>query len=238
MAEEPLISPNLSDSRDMLTLVISVGSAAVPVVGGPVAEVLNRYVKANYETALEEFRREVATRLNSLTNDADLRERLAAPEFTEMFLRTVRIAESTSQQEKRAWLANAVVNCLRADAADNLDRLRNLRLIDQLMPVHVHLLQFLVNPESCLAKWRTRLPEDPDSTDGAALAGAVPWLPTEEYAAAIVTDLQEMELISRISSRNFADIFNDGEPETYSLPAVLPRAASLLEFIAEPPDAH
>lgn len=234
MADEPLVAPKLPDSIDMATMVISIVGAAVPVPGGSLAEVANRCLKANHEAAMDDFHSAVAERINRLADDQDLRQRLADPDVTEMLIRTVRVAEATSQHEKRLWLANAVVNCLRADSADNLDRLRNLRLIDQLMPVHVHVLRFLSDPEPSLIEWGTRLPTEPDSSNGSALAQAIPDMPNDVYATSVLTDLQEMELISRTSRRNYAAIFEGGAEEPYRLPELLPRASSLLSFIAEP----
>lgn len=234
MADEALVAPTLPDSIDMATMAISVAGAALPVAGGPLAEIANHCLKANHEAAMDDFTREVAARVNRLEDDEDLRRRLSQPEFTELLIRTVRVAEATSQHEKRVWLANAVVNCLRADSVENLDRLRNLRLIDQLLPVHVHVLRFLADPVPRLTEWDTQLPSDPDAEHGFALAQAMPTLPSAEYAAAIITDLQELELVSRVSSTSYAALLDGSQLEPYTPPKVLPRAASFLAFIAEP----
>lgn len=241
MTEDPLVAPQLPVAVDVAGLLTSSVASAIPIVGGGVAALLNGCFRAKHEADMQDFFEKVAVRVNRLTDDReDLAQRLQEPEFIEFGMRALRVAEVSSQEEKRAWLANALVNCLRPDPTENLDRFRNLRIIDQIMPIHVLVLRFLDEPSPWLTEWGTALPKNSDTTHDRVLTQTVPGLNDETYAAALLTDLHEMELVSNAGTTDFAAMFDAGisgteYSEPYSLPEVTARAASLLAFIRETP---
>jgi len=136
--------------NDTARTVVRASAAAMPVIGGPLAVVIEDVWQPRWLRQGREFVEQLADDVEAMGVELyasvdELREALEQPEVSEVFYRAGQIASVASQTATRRRCRAAVLNTIRQpqDAAYNL---RFVRLIDELSPAHFALLAFLKDP--------------------------------------------------------------------------------------------
>jgi hypothetical protein len=123
--------------------------AAVPVVGGSLAEIFAYLITEPVAARRDAWVNEIAERLQELEKrlNEPLIERLKNDEgFTTVLLNATQIAIRNHQQEKLQALRNAVLNAGLGQLPDDIERAIMLSLIDQLTPAHLAVLALMRAP--------------------------------------------------------------------------------------------
>jgi len=155
MAEEPLPGPPTRSSGDVTQAVTKAILSAIPVVGGPAAELFAFIFAPPLERRRDEWVKTVAEAVD------ELREKVAeiTPEslshndsFITAAIHASQIAMRSHQQEKLEALRNAVQNSALPSAPEDDLKLMFLELIDTLTPWHLRILKLLSNPPEWFTK--------------------------------------------------------------------------------------
>lgn len=126
-----------------------VALAAVPVVGGSLAELFAYLINDPVEKRRDEWIEEIAARIE------ELEEQLGKPiidglrndeKFTTVLLSASQIAIRNHQMEKIEALVNAVLNAALGKIPDDTERSIMLSLIDRLTPSHLAILALMRAP--------------------------------------------------------------------------------------------
>ena len=136
--------------NDKARTVVRASATAVPVIGGPLAVVIEEVWQPRWLHQGREFVEQLADDVEAMGTELyasvdELREALEQPEVSEVFYRAGQIASVSSQTASRRRCRAAVLNTVRQpqNAAYNL---RFVRLIDELAPAHFTLLALLEDP--------------------------------------------------------------------------------------------
>jgi hypothetical protein len=136
--------------RDTARTLVRASAAAMPVIGGPLAVVIEEVWQPRWLRQGREFVEQLADDVEAMGAELyasvdELREALEQPEVSEVFHRAGQIASVSSQAATRRRCRAAVLNAMRQsqNAAYNL---RFVRLIDELAPAHFTLLALLEGP--------------------------------------------------------------------------------------------
>ncbi|MGB7129832.1 MAG: hypothetical protein WBD59_03425 [Candidatus Sulfotelmatobacter sp.] len=137
-------------SREDVALTIAkAGLSAIPVVGGPVAELFGLVVTPALDRRREEWMHSVAGRLEELEGRVK-GFRIEDLPKNEAFISTLTHASQaairTHQQEKLEALRNAVANVAIGSSPDENVQLMFVNLVDRLTPLHLRILRFFENP--------------------------------------------------------------------------------------------
>ena len=135
--------------------VIRASAATMPVIGGPLAVVIEDVWQPRWLRQGREFVEQLADDVEAMGAELyasvdELREALEQPEVSEVFYRAGQIASVSSHTATRRRCRAAVLNTIRQpqNAAYNL---RFVRLIDELAPAHFTLLALLEDPTGSTA---------------------------------------------------------------------------------------
>jgi hypothetical protein len=107
--------------------------------------------RTDWNERVDEAVRELRNRIPRLTIDALTNEAI----FNQVASEADRIAQRSREEEKLQALLNAIQNCVLPGAPGNAVQIFFLRFIDELQPVHLHLLGLLNHPRSWLQKHST-----------------------------------------------------------------------------------
>jgi hypothetical protein len=119
--------------------------AAVPFVGGSMAEAVGYIGQREIDRRLATFFDEVLRGLEAMqVQVADLK----ASFWTTLF-HAAEVARRTHQQEKREALKNAVLNAAKPTAPDDDLQHIFLNMVADLTPLHIRLLDFILYPQRC-----------------------------------------------------------------------------------------
>lgn len=136
--------------------------SAIPLVGSPAAVLLSSTLSASFNRRQAQWFESVAEALNVCEERLGglTFERLAEDEgFLDTFVAASRAATGTSHQLKLDALKNAVVNSADATSRPVEElRLRMIRLVEEMTPLHIELLSMIDAPRD----WFTSHPELPD----------------------------------------------------------------------------
>ncbi len=137
---------------DTAHTLVKAGISAIPVIGGPAAELFSLVIVPPLERRRVEWMNSVAQRLMELEKKVDgfkvenLRDNQL---FVTVVVHATVVALRNHQKEKLEALQNAVVNCaLRINIEEDL-QLMFLDLIDSLTPLHLRIITYFDNP----SKW-------------------------------------------------------------------------------------
>lgn len=126
--------------------VVKAGLTAVPVVGGPVAELFDLAIGPSLERRREHWFNELSRAIDELRHRLegfDPRDLAGNEQFVSTVLATTIVAMKSHQQEKIDALRNAVVNSALPGSPADFEQMLFLRLIDELTPLHMRVLTFL-----------------------------------------------------------------------------------------------
>jgi hypothetical protein len=136
-------------AADVAYTVVKAAVSAVPVAGGPAAEVLGLIFGPPLEKRREQWSEQLADAVRELQEKvAELTpEKLSQNEaFITTALHATEIAVRTHQQEKLEALRNAVVSAALPGAPDDTMQQIFLNHVDSLTPWHLRILSFFVDP--------------------------------------------------------------------------------------------
>jgi len=134
---------------DVALAVVKAGVAAIPVVGGPVAELFGLVVTPSLDRRREAWMHSVADRIKGLEETVK-GFRIEDLSKNEAFISTLTHASQAAirshQQEKLDALRNAVLNVATDSGPDENVQLMFVNLVDSLTPLHLRILNFFQNP--------------------------------------------------------------------------------------------
>ena len=142
--------------------------AAIPVIGGPILEVLSMVLAPTVARRRDQWFRELADALDHLEEKVegfrvqDLHNDEVA---VSAIVQASRAAVSTHQEEKRRALRNAVLNVILSKGSDEERQQVFLNLIEVLSVMHLEILKLFANPSAFAAVRRDELCQRRSLTD-------------------------------------------------------------------------
>lgn len=134
---------------DHAHIVVKATLSAVPVAGGPLAELFAYLIEEPVSKRRDEWIEEIASRIKELEARLDrpiVEDLKNNASFTTVLLNANQIALRNHQREKIEALANAVINSALGMTPDDTERAIMLQQIDRLTPTHLSLLKLLHEP--------------------------------------------------------------------------------------------
>jgi len=146
--------PHVPTTQEILEKVAEGAAGLVPVVGGPLALVVQSALQVGHARRTAEWFRdltETVTRLEERTGRsvADL---AGDDVFMDAVIAATRAAQGTHDREKLAALRAGVEHCLGPQAPSIDEQARFFRLVDQFTPAHLRLLALLDDPAGFYAR--------------------------------------------------------------------------------------
>jgi hypothetical protein len=189
-------------AADVAYAVAKAAVSAVPVAGGPAAELLGLIFGPPLERRREKWLEQLAGAVEEIQQKMSelTPEKLSQDEvFVSTALQATEIAIRTHQQEKLEALRNAVVNAALPGAPDETMQQIFLNHVDNLTPWHLRILAFFDDP----IDWgQTHHITYPNWTMGAAslvLEQSMPELAGQRgFYDQIVNDLQQRGLLANV----------------------------------------
>lgn len=131
---------------DTAQAIARAGLAGIPVIGGPINEILSLVLAPAVERRRVEWLKELADALDQLEEKvAGFRVvELADNEaFVSATIQATRIAIGTHQQEKREYLRNALLNIAKGITTDEVKQQVFLNAIEAFTPTHIKALNLI-----------------------------------------------------------------------------------------------
>jgi hypothetical protein len=141
MSEIKLPKPT---AMDLVHRVVKAGLSAVPVVGGPTAELFDYFIRPPLSKRQDEFLYSLAVGLEQLQKKGIVLEKLNEnPKFVTVVTQAMLISLRNHQKEKLEALQSAILNATTSDDTDLDIEMIFLNLIDEFTPSHLELLDYL-----------------------------------------------------------------------------------------------
>lgn len=150
-----------SDGQDVAHTALKASLSAIPIIGGPVAELFTLVIAPPLQQRQAYWLNELATRVRNLEAKTQLTpEQLRDnPQFIDAVLSATQAGIKTSNREKREALQNAIINSVLADApAPDVQQLY-ISLVDTLSPWHLRLLYLFKDPVAWFERKGLDFPE-------------------------------------------------------------------------------
>lgn len=145
MADEPKVPSRSKD--DIAHIVAKAGLSAVPIVGGPAAELFQYVIQPPLEKRRAEWMAEVGEKLRSLEESGlKLEDLQNNPQFISAVMQASQIALRSHQQAKLYALKNAVANVAIGRSPDETIQHLFLDFIDSLTEAHLRILKVFDAP--------------------------------------------------------------------------------------------
>lgn len=136
-------------SSDKLHTLVKAGISAIPILGGPAAELFTNVIQPPLEKRRIEWMNGVADKLSELEQNSGLD--IASLRDNEEFISAVMYASTlalrTHNEAKLKSLQNAVANIAKGQAPDETLQQIYLNLVDSLTELHVRILKTFQRPE-------------------------------------------------------------------------------------------
>jgi hypothetical protein len=170
--------PPKPGAGDAAQIITRAAVSAVPIVGGPVSELVNAIFGPFVERRREAWMREIADAVRNLEEHKGLtiEDLLSNEVFGDTVLQATQIALRTSQDEKREALRNAALNAALPTAPDQSLQQMFLTFIDTLTVWHIRVLRLFDNPRQVTAILGRRWPSLLMAGMGTILENAYPEL--------------------------------------------------------------
>jgi hypothetical protein len=159
--------PEPSDT-DIAQGAAKVALAAIPVVGGPIIEVLSMVLTPSVTRRRDQWFRELADGLDHLEKKVEgfrVQELHNNEVAVSAIIQATRTAVSTHQEEKRRALRNAVLNIILSKSSDEERQQVFLNLIEVLSVTHLEILKLFANPIAFPTVRRDELRQQRSLTD-------------------------------------------------------------------------
>lgn len=187
-------------AADVAYAVIKAGVSAVPVAGGPAAELLGLIFGPPLEKRRDRWIDELASAVKEVQGKIEdlTPEKLSANEaFVTTAMRASEIAIRTHEEDKLDALRNAVVNTALPDAPNDTLQQIFLNYVDSLTAWHLRILAFFDDPADWGRKHNVRYPDWQMGAPSAVLECAMPELRGQRgFYDLIVNDLEQRGLKS------------------------------------------
>jgi hypothetical protein len=199
--EKPPKSPLEPGAGDVIQTLTRAVFSAVPVLGGPAAELLNLVVVPPIQKRTIEWLNDLGERVRQLEEQGRITvESLKGNEvFADTVLRAMRAASATGQEEKRHALRNAVLNATLPNPLDGSIQQVFLGFIDDFTVWHLRALKLFQDPKL----WAARLPYEYQRLSHPSLAkllhGAFPELISNNdagFSGLLWRDLERAGLVA------------------------------------------
>jgi hypothetical protein len=192
--------PNKRDAKDDAYLTMKAALSALPVVGGPLAELFGAVIMPSLDKRRVEW-------LNALSEGlSDLQQRVEGLSFenlagNELFVSNVlqasQAALRTHQEDKLIALRNAVLNTLLPNAPDEDQQSIFLNYVDTLTPWHLRILKFFEDPRVWGVKNNVSYPHWSSGGPSSVLEHTFPELKDRrDFYDQIVKDLHSRGLLN------------------------------------------
>jgi len=141
-------SPPETSAGDAAQQVVRAAVSAIPVVGGPVSELLNALVTPVLDKRRRQWMEEVADALRKLEGEHRLKidDLQDNEQFVDSVLQATQVALRTSQQEKRDALRNALLNSVLPDAPPASLQHMFMNWIEDFTSWHIRILKLMDSP--------------------------------------------------------------------------------------------
>lgn len=153
--------PNRKLTSELMELAGTAVLGAVPLLGSPLGAGFAYAMSLPFNRRQQRWLEDIAQALTNVEEQlAGLTfERLAADDgFVDTFIAATCAVASTNHQVKIDALRNAVVNAADMGARPNEElRLRMIRLVDEMVPLHMQLLTMLDAPKEWFSKHQDRV---------------------------------------------------------------------------------
>lgn len=134
---------------DAMHALIKAGISAIPMIGGPSAELFQHLVQPPIEKRRLEWMEYVGDKLIELEkHGVDIEKLSENDEFVSAVLHASQLAVRTHRHEKREALRNAIFNIAYGNAPEESVQQIFLEHIDSLTELHVQLLKLFQQPPS------------------------------------------------------------------------------------------
>ena len=186
-------------AADIAYTVVKAALSAVPVAGGPSAELLGLIFGPPLEKRREKWLEQLANAVKEVQDKVSelTPEELSKDEaFVTTALHATEIAIRNHQQEKIEALRNAVVNAALPGAPDETMQQIFLNHVDNLTPEHLRILAFFDDPGGWGAKHKITYPTWTMGSPGVVLEHSIPELAGHRgFYDQIVNDLEQRGLM-------------------------------------------
>ncbi|MGN6656880.1 MAG: hypothetical protein ACTHJ9_16250 [Rhodanobacter sp.] len=144
----PIEAPNASKG-DIVHALAKAGLSAIPILGGPAAELFQLVIQPPLERRRAEWMAAIGEKLQELEDRGVPLDDLAKnEEFISAVMHASNMALRTHQQEKLEALRNAVLNVAVGQAPDDALQHMFFRWIESLSPLHLRVLKLFQAPTS------------------------------------------------------------------------------------------
>lgn len=147
MSDNKLEVPKKSKG-DAAHSIAKAGLSAIPVVGGPAAELFQNVIQPPLDKRRNEWMQLVGERIQALEANGLKTEDLQNNEqFVSAVMYASQLALRTHESEKIEALRNAVINIASGHAPEEVEQHLFLNFVDYFTPVHIQILKVFQNPE-------------------------------------------------------------------------------------------
>lgn len=179
---------------DHVANIVKAALNAVPVVGGPIASLIDDYIPESRQKRVEKFSQDLADELSRVQESLD-EGYVKTEEFAYLFTRVYQNVVRDYQQEKLDAYRNILVNSLRVDLAASVQE-RFLTLVEQLSPLHLRVLSAFISDEHNSNVFAQN-PNRSSMSIGETLRILLPELPEGEVVRCVF-DLDQMGITNRV----------------------------------------
>lgn len=160
VADPDSLEPPSRSTRDVVHSIVKGVTSAVPVVGGPAAELFAALVQPPLERRRDEWMQSVGLALEKLGQEGlDLNSLGSNEAFIDTVLHATHIALRNHREEKRAALRNAIMNTAIGGTLDDMRRHMFLRYVDEFTPEHLGILTLFDNPVGWFERAQRAFPD-------------------------------------------------------------------------------
>lgn len=171
----------------------------VPIAGSTLAVAFSVAMGWAYNKRMQAWFETVAEAISELQGSTIDFEAIAEDDrFVDAVVAASKAAQGTSHAEKLRALRNAVTNSLSAEAPSEELRLRFIRIVDEMTPMHMALLVFLHDPSSWYERHALQRPNVMMGPKSSIIDPAFPQLGEDELLRSrLLSDLEGWRLTAQ-----------------------------------------
>lgn len=198
---EQYVPPKDSDRKDYALAAVKAAVGSIPVAGAALNELLSVLVAPSLEKRKSQWMEEVGQGLRDIESKLSSLDDLQSKEnFIDIAIEASRIAISTSQEEIRNALKNAVLNAAVSQSVDEAKQKLFLHFLDTFTEWHIRFLKLFDDPELYMREHRINLGNLYMGGITNLLDAAFPQLKgEEEFSEAIWNDIYSRKLFNTSS---------------------------------------
>ena len=198
---EKYVPPKDSDKRDYALAAAKAGVGSIPVAGAALNELLSVLITPSLEKRKYDWMAEVGQGLRDIESRLSSLEDLQSKDsFVDIALEASRIAISTSQEEIRKALKNAVLNSALSEAADESKQKLFLHFLDTFTEWHIRFIKLFNDPEPYMRENKITLGNIYMGGITNLIEASFPLLKgEEEFSEAIWSDIYSRKLFNTAS---------------------------------------